>query len=81
VGRAQRQAAQLYAAPTLVTAPLRCRNHGSPTVQKLEILCRLSPMLDSDREQAQVLSVLTQIIADYVSQLRGALETLAKSSR
>jgi hypothetical protein len=38
-------------------------------------------MLDSDREQAQVLSVLTQIIADYVSQLRGALETLAKSSR
>ena len=53
----------------------------SPTVQKLEILCRLSPMLDSDREQAQVLSVLTQIIADYVSQLRGALETLAKSSR
>ena len=53
----------------------------SPTVQKLEILCRLSPLLDSDREQVQVLSVLTQIIADYVSQLRGTLETLAKSGR
>jgi hypothetical protein len=53
----------------------------SPTVQKLEILCRLSPLLDSDREQVQVLSVLTQIIADYVSHLRGTLETLAKSGR
>jgi hypothetical protein len=53
----------------------------SPTVEKLETLCRLSPLLDSDREQAQVLSVLTHIMADYVSQLRGALETLAKSGR
>jgi hypothetical protein len=53
----------------------------SPTVEKLELLCRLSPLLDSDREQAQVLSVLTHIMADYVSQLRGALETLAKSGR
>jgi hypothetical protein len=53
----------------------------SPTVAKLEILCRLSPLLDSDREQAQVLSVLTQIMADYVSHLRGTLEALAKAGR
>jgi hypothetical protein len=51
-------------------------NTLSPIVTKLELLSRLSPMLDTDREYAQALAILNAIMGDYVSALRQALDAL-----
>lgn len=45
-------------------------NALSPIVTKLELLSRLSPMLDTDRERAQALAILNEIMGDYVRALR-----------
>ena len=50
--------------------------HLNPTTEKLEVLSRLSPCLDSDEETAYTLSVLMSIIGDYTQRLRESLNTL-----
>jgi hypothetical protein len=47
-------------------------------ITKLELLSRLSPMLDTDREYAQALAILNEIMGDYVRALREALDTLVE---
>ena len=46
-------------------------------LEKLEVLTRLSPCLDSDEETAYTLSVLMSVIADYTHDLRTVLNDLA----
>jgi hypothetical protein len=46
-------------------------------LEKLEVLTRLSPCLDSDEETAYTLSVLMSVIADYAQDLRAVLNDLA----
>lgn len=53
-------------------------NTLSPIVTKLELLSRLSPMLDTDREYAQALAILNEIMGDYVAALRQALDALVE---
>jgi hypothetical protein len=53
-------------------------NALSPIVTKLELLSRLSPMLDTDRERAQALAILNEIMGDYVRALRQALDALVE---
>jgi hypothetical protein len=36
----------------------------------LELLSRLSPVLETDQEFARTMTVVMQIISDYVAQLR-----------
>jgi hypothetical protein len=57
---------------------IEVHNTLSPIVTKLELLSRLSPMIDTDREYAQALAVLNEIMADYVAALRQALDALAE---
>jgi hypothetical protein len=48
----------------------------NPIVEKLEVLVRLSPVLESTEEQSWVLSTLLEICGDYTQRLREALNTL-----
>jgi hypothetical protein len=57
---------------------IEVHNTLSPIVSKLELLSRLSPMLDSDREYAQALAILNEIMADYIDALRKALDALVE---
>jgi hypothetical protein len=57
---------------------LEVHNTLSPIVTKLELLSRLSPMLDTDREYAQALAILNEIMGDYVAALRQALDALVE---
>jgi hypothetical protein len=54
--------------------------HGelSPIVEKLEVLTRLSPLLETDAEYAMTLAVIADITHDYVCKLRRTLEALAE---
>jgi hypothetical protein len=49
----------------------------SPVLSKIELLCRLSPLLDSDREYSQTLVQLLEITSDYAQVLRRTLDDLA----
>ena len=55
---------------------LEVHNTLSPIVTKLELLSRLCPMLDMDREYTQALAILNEIMGDYVAALRQALDAL-----
>jgi hypothetical protein len=57
---------------------LEVHNTLSPIVTKLELLSRLSPMLDTGREYAQALAILNEIMGDYVAALRQALDALVE---
>jgi hypothetical protein len=57
---------------------LEVHNTLSPIVTKLELLSRLSPMLDTDRGYAQALAILNEIMGDYVAALRQALDALVE---
>ena len=57
---------------------LEVHNTLSPIVTKLELLSRLSPMLDTDREYTQALAILNEIMGDYVAALRQALDALVE---
>jgi hypothetical protein len=48
----------------------------SPIVEKLELLSRLAPVLDTEREFAHALSTILSIIQDYVQLLRRELDAL-----
>ena len=48
--------------------------------EKLEVLSRLSPCLESDEELAFTQSVLLSVISDYAQQLRHALNELATAN-
>jgi hypothetical protein len=52
----------------------------SPFVEKIDVLSRLAPVLESDEELAWVLSTLLLIIGDYTGQLRRVLNELATAS-
>jgi hypothetical protein len=54
-------------------------NALSPTISKLELLSRLSPMLDTDREYAQCLGTIIDMMGDYVDQLRRTLDALVEA--
>jgi hypothetical protein len=58
--------------------PVAVHNTLNPIVTKLELLSRLSPMLDTDRERAQALAILNEIMGDYVRALRQALDALVE---
>jgi hypothetical protein len=59
--------------------PIAIHTALSPIITKLELLSRLSPMLDTDREYAQALAVLNAIMGDYVMALRQALDALVET--
>jgi hypothetical protein len=46
-------------------------------VEKIEVLSRLAPVLESDEQQAYTLAVLLEVVADYTSQIRRVLNELA----
>jgi hypothetical protein len=48
----------------------------NPIVERLEVLVRLSPVLESTEEQSWVLSTLLEICGDYTQRLRESLNTL-----
>ena len=52
----------------------------SPIVDKIDVLSRLAPVLESDEELAWVLSTLLLIIGDYTQQLRRVLNDLATAN-
>jgi hypothetical protein len=47
-------------------------------IEKLEILTRLAPVLESDDEMSYTLAVLHEITGDYVTQLRFCVNQLAE---
>jgi hypothetical protein len=57
--------------------PQRWYAHLSRLTEKLETLSRLSPMLESDQETALTLSILLDIIGDYVTELRVVVQGMA----
>ena len=59
--------------------PIRLHNELSPIVEKLELLSRLSPVLETDQEFARTMTIVMQIISDYVAQLRRTLEALGRA--
>jgi hypothetical protein len=50
--------------------PIEVHNALSPTLTKLELLSRLSPLLDTEREYAQVLNTIISMMADYIHEMR-----------
>jgi hypothetical protein len=59
--------------------PSSWHNELSPIVEKLELLSRLSPVLETDQEFAHTMTIVMQIISDYVAQLRRTLEALVRA--
>jgi hypothetical protein len=47
------------------------------TIEKIDVLSRLSPFLEDDAEHAMTLSVLMDCINDYVGKLRRTLAAAA----
>jgi hypothetical protein len=48
----------------------------APTISKIEMLCSLSPVCETDRETARTLGLLLQIAGDYAQALRHTLDDL-----
>jgi hypothetical protein len=48
----------------------------NPTIEKLEVVTALSPILDSNIQQMHTMSVLLDIAHDYVRELRRRLDQL-----
>jgi hypothetical protein len=69
----------MWQGETMLIDPIRLHNELSPIVEKLELLSRLSPVLETDQEFARTMTVVMQIISDYVAQLRRTLEALARA--
>jgi hypothetical protein len=59
--------------------PISWHNELSPIVEKSELLSRLSPVLETDQEFARTMTIVMQIISDYVAQLRRTLEALVRA--
>lgn len=56
-------------------------NELSPIITKLELLTRLAPVLDSDRDYLECLGTINDMVADYVGQLRRTLDAIAEGDR
>jgi hypothetical protein len=56
--------------------PVSVHNALSPTITKLELLSRLSPLLDTDREYAECLGTIIDMMSDYIVRLRHTLDAL-----
>jgi hypothetical protein len=64
-----------------VADPMELHNAISPIITKLELLSRLSPMLDSDKEYAQCLVTIIDMMGDYIGQLRRTLDAYKDAKR
>jgi hypothetical protein len=53
-------------------------NELSPIITKLELLTRLAPVLDSDRDYLECLGTINDMVGDYVGQLRRSLDALVE---
>jgi hypothetical protein len=59
-----------------------CTNHTdthnllSPAISKIEMLCSLSPVCETDRETARTLGLLLEVVRDYAQALRQVLDDL-----
>jgi hypothetical protein len=47
-------------------------------LEKLDVLSRISPCLDTDEEYGLTMAILMSIIADYVAKLRPVLTEMAR---
>jgi hypothetical protein len=56
-------------------------NELSPIISKLELLTKLAPVLDSDRDLLQCLHTINDMVSDYVGELRRALDAIAEGDR
>jgi hypothetical protein len=56
--------------------PVDVSNMLNPTIEKLEVVTALSPVLDSNIQQMHTMSVLLDIANDYVRELRRRLDQL-----
>jgi hypothetical protein len=54
--------------------PDLCRR-ANRALEKLEVITGLSPILDSDADAAYTMSVLLEVSADYVAELRRLCNT------
>jgi hypothetical protein len=54
--------------------PIEVHSKLNRPLSKLELLSRLSPLLDSDREYAQCLSLIIDMMADYIGQVRAVVD-------
>jgi hypothetical protein len=50
--------------------PIEVYTALNPTLTKLELLSRLSPMLNTDREYAQALDTIIAMMGDYIHEMR-----------
>jgi hypothetical protein len=48
----------------------------SPALTKIEMLCSLSPVCETDRETARTLGLLLEMVQDYAQALRHTLDDL-----
>jgi hypothetical protein len=58
--------------------PIDTHNLLSPHLSKIEMLCSLSPVCESDRETARTLGLLLEIVQDYAQALRRELDDLCR---
>jgi hypothetical protein len=59
--------------------PIAIHHALSPTITKLELLSRLSPLLDTDREYAECLGTIIAMMGDYIVQLRHTLDAVVRA--
>jgi hypothetical protein len=50
----------------------------SPHLTKIEMLCALSPVCETDRETARVLGLLLEVVQDYATALRHTLDDMPR---
>jgi hypothetical protein len=56
-------------------------NELSPIISKIELLTRLAPVLDNDRDYLECLHTINDMVSDYVGELRRALDAIAEGGR
>jgi hypothetical protein len=69
----------MWQGETMLIDSVALHDELAPIVEKLELLTRLSPVLETDQEFARTMTIVMQIISDYVAQLRRTLEALGRA--
>jgi uncharacterized protein YeeX (DUF496 family) len=58
--------------------PHDIHNKLDPALVKIELLTRLSPLLPTDKEYAETLGLIIEMVSDYTSQMRRDLDKIMK---